>query len=128
MNFSLTGPMNALSISDSTTRLDTNRQFGRMSGGFTVSADWTNGQPVAVSVTEEFAQDEDPGLEGRGMKFGSGQIELAAGADNRLVLTADTGDLDTVEITITAGGTSETFVTSWEPWSARFYFESESGF
>jgi len=128
MNFSLTGPMNVLSISDSTTRLNTDRQFGRMSGGFTVSADWTNGQPVAVLVTEEFAQDEDPGLEGRGMKFESGRIELVAGADNRLVLTADTGDLDTVEITIAAAGASETFVSSWEPWSARFYFESESGY
>ena len=128
VSFSLAGPMDALSISEATTRLDTDSNFGRMSGSFTVVAGWTDGQPIDVEVTEEFLQDEDPGLDGRGMKFDIGQIELLAGPDNRLVLSAGTGDLDTVEITVTADGTSETFATSWDPWVERFFFDSESGY
>ncbi|ASJ72419.1 hypothetical protein [Granulosicoccus antarcticus] len=121
MNFSLESANHSLIVKDSTAGFDFNSTT--ISGQFTVQADWTGDDIIAVKVLETPSPFDTLSPDDN-----KGKLELSAGPDNRLVLNADTGDVNTVDITITADGTTSTFTQPWSLWSDSLTFNSVSGY
>ena len=113
MDFSIESSASAFVIEDSNTTFFPDA----LSGDFKVRADWTDNQTVTVRITGELVPGDD-----------SGELELGAGPDNILVLNADTGNSDTVDVTITADGITSTVTQPWALWSDNLLFESVSGY
>lgn len=113
MDFALESTDSSLVIEDSTTVFVPSV----LSGEFKVRADWTGGQEITVSIPGDLEPGNDVG-----------NLELNAGPDNMLVLDANTGDNDTVSVTLRADGMTTTFAQPWALWSDSLSFTSVSGY
>lgn len=129
INFTLESGGNALIIEDATTgyrpyeltglggRVFFNVPGSSFSGEFRVKAEWTNNEEIKVRVID----DPEPGSD-------SGLLEITAGSENVILLDADTGDVSTISVTITADGTTSSLLQPWTLWSEDLIFISESEF
>lgn len=101
------------------------RQHAWMSGSFTVSSRFTNGTLMHVSTPVAFGSPATRSASAppRGWNFTQGQLELIAEDGSRLLLDADTGDVDTVSITLVNDLGVDTFESPWAPWQARLRFD-----
>ncbi len=120
--FTYSNNVDNLIVSVSNANFDAGINLG-VSGGFRVRANWTNEHEITVRTIEDLR------LEGRaGSVFNRGSLEVRYGDENILILDTDTAEVDTVEIKITSGGTTETVIKPWSLWSDSFRFYSVSGF
>lgn len=113
MDFTLESTDSSLVIENSTTEFFPDV----LSGEFKVQADWTGGQAITVRIPGDLTPGND-----------TGELELSAGPDNVLVLDANTGDNDTVNVTIRADGITSTVTQPWALWSDNLLFNSASGY
>ena len=124
LSFAIDDGIAAYELSDATSFFSTTVPFERtMSGGFTLTSAETGGVPITANVTDEFRFSVRP--EGENWdrrddpRFTTGTLELSAPDGSRLVLDADNGDFDTVDITVTDGDGSETVTDRWDQWPNR---------
>ncbi len=97
-----------------------------LSGGFDVRSDVTGGALLHVStpLALDYERSWDETLEpANTWNFSSGQLELVAEDGSRLLLDADTGDADTMRITIDNERGPDTFLTRWSQWQSRLRFD-----
>jgi len=84
-----------------------------MTGSFTMFPPILDGRSVAVSIVENFSNSNDTLTQ---LAYERGQMEIVAD-DSTIVLDANTGDLQTVEVTVTqASGDSQTTTENWSRW------------
>ncbi len=120
-----------LQISDSTSRFAYGYwNYGKfeasLDGGFAVRSDPTGGSLLRAStpVALRYERGADETLEPAGTwNFTSGQLELVAEDDSRVLLDADTGDDATVRITIVNERGPDTFTALWTRWQPRLRFD-----
>ncbi|ASJ73689.1 hypothetical protein [Granulosicoccus antarcticus] len=97
--------------------------FTGTSGGFHVKANWTNDIELAVSTIDNLLL-----VDSAGVIIDQGSFEVRNGDDNVLVFNADTGDVNTVEVSITSDGVTDTVIEPWSLLSDSFRFVTVTGF
>ena len=83
----------------------------RLAGSLTLRSPVTGNKTVAVTTPLEFSN----GSSGD-QRFVQGEMQLLADDGSRLILNADNGNPDTLEVTLTLDGSSSTFSEPWTTW------------
>ncbi|NND73083.1 MAG: hypothetical protein HKN43_16030 [Rhodothermales bacterium] len=93
--------------------------IGYMTGSFTMITPVLNGSPVDVAVTENFTN-----LENRSqITYEWGRMTISAD-DSEITVDANTGDLQTVEISVTTpDGITTSRIEDWSSWYNALSFE-----
>ena len=118
------GGQSVFELSGADTRLAATFPYRRYLGGeFTVRSAATGGGALQVRTPEPLEENligqEGVGEEFAMPRFDTGTLEITAADGSRLTLDADNGDPATVDVTVTAGGESETFTDAWTLWAER---------
>ncbi len=100
----------SLSVMDATT----NKSELSLTGSFRMLPPILENQPVAVTVTQAFENDEELASN---LTYTKGIMQIQA-ADSEIIVDANNGDDSTVSVTISANGES---TTRTEPWSNWFH-------
>ncbi len=117
-NFELSYPGGSLSVSNASTmrsvRLDgyqiDSEPLALLSGSFSMQPPLLNGTTVTVETSEPFINE----ITASGLRYETGVMVLSDGV-SQIVVNADTGNINTVLVTVTING--ESSITREEPWS-----------
>jgi len=93
--------------SGATTEPDAPPPSSRLSAGFQVQSRETGNKPVMVSTTEEFIKSPAE------QYYATGRLEITAEDGNQITIDADTGDVNSFELTLEIDGTISTEIVSW---------------
>lgn len=142
INYEATGTEGELTISNGSTTFDSGfydyynlGTVATLAGGFQFSAPApaTDNQTITVQTISEFVYDLDNSsaaaahvlLGDTGGYFPVGSLRLST-ANTELVMDADNGDDDTVDITLTVDGESEAFAQPWSLWGEDLKFSDDA--
>ncbi len=119
LNYNITYSGGSLSVSNATTT----REPGVLSGSFTMAPPITNNQPVAVVIENRFENNEAPNDYGvfHSLAYATGLMRITSD-DSMIVVDANNGDPDTVNITLTSGGDSVSWEAPWSNWFAALAY------
>jgi len=115
LNLSLQNDNGEFTVSESSTFFETVEPLTAfLSGSFNYSSALTGGQTMRVSVTEDFVySDLTANFNSPDWRFTSGALSISAENGDSIMLRADTGDFDTVDIEINNASGQEVFTQSW---------------
>lgn len=125
--FSLVHYNGDIEIKNSTTRLRHGwPRIDYLNGKFSVKADWTQDRMLTARVLSNLTLDRRVGAGATVpddiVLFETGRLELSAGRNNTLLLDADTGDINTVSITITKNGSTSSVIQPWSLWTDSLFY------
>jgi len=105
---------------DSTSQLNF---IARMTGHLSWQSNLTNQNTVLATVLNDLTYPSTDGPADENWNFTQGTLELLADDGSALVLDADTGDEETVSITLLKSGQNESFVQPWSLWRTTLRFD-----
>lgn len=126
LNYFFTYPDGSLRVSDANTRMVRRFDRGSMEGSFTMRRDDNDFAQINVQTDTRFTFDlasvVDQGSQRHLWKYTTGQLRLLAPQDgSSVVVDANTGDFNTVNVTISNAQESMSFTENWGDWQDALF-------